>query len=119
MSLLIDSSQRASSGDKDHDLVLVIIQGAFDLVYKYLESRKARKRILVSLSLLLSYEASTIQDSDITVFILLRATNSRLRIHILPLSPIYDIDDDSYEYYLLLNPNISGEFTYNLKILKA
>jgi hypothetical protein len=119
MSSLIDSSQRASSDDKDHDLVLVTIQGAFDLICKYLKSRKARRCTSVLLSLPPPYEASTIQDSDIAVFTFLRTINSRLRIHILPSNLIHDADDDPYEYYLFPNPDISSEPAYDLKTLEA
>jgi hypothetical protein len=119
MSSPIDSSQRASSGDKDHDLVLAIIQGAFDLVCKYLESRKVKGRTLASLFPPPPYKTSTTQNSDIAVSTLLRTTNSRLRIHVPPSNSIYDTDDNPYEYYLLPNLNIPNKPAYDLKTLKA
>jgi hypothetical protein len=60
-----------------------------------------------------------IQNSDIAVFTLLRATNSRLRIYVPPPSPIHDTDDNPYEYYFLFNPDILGEPVYDLETLKA
>jgi hypothetical protein len=116
MLLLINLSSRVSSGDKDYNLVLVTIEEAFDLVCKYLESRRARGRISASLFPPPSYEANTNQDSNITVSTFLRPIHSRLRIYILLSSPIRNVYK-FYDYYLLLNPDIPGNLISNIKAL--
>jgi hypothetical protein len=116
MSLPIDLSSRISLGDKDYNLVLIIIEEAFDLVCKYLKSRKTRGRTFTSLSSLSSYEVSTSQDSDITVFILSRPIHSRLHIHVPSFNLTHDIYE-SYDYYLFLNSDILSDLISDIKAL--